>query len=361
MQSPFSDAASGQLPGEEFRERSAPPPSPSSTQAVRRRLAPDVLARLTRVDPRRGLWSTLNSFGLVAVLLALGVFGWHLVWPPVLAVLLMPAAQHRLAILSHEATHYRLFNARALNDMAGWLASALIGVSVYGYRVIHRLHHNHLYEKIDPDMPLQAGYPRGRRYLLRKLVKDVAGFTFWKNYAYFFGAPAMNRDTGGRGGKSGDPLADTTPALRRQALVDRWRVIGFQLTLVVALAWGGWLHFYLVLWVLPLLTLYQAVLRLRAVCEHGAPEDTASPLTAARTNVALPLLARFYLFPHHVNYHIEHHLYPAVPHYHLPAMHLELRRNGVLDGAEVRPFASTLARIFSDPLPPTLAATLRTR
>lgn len=28
--------------------------------------------------------------------------------------------------------------------------------------------------------------------------------------------------------------------------------------------------------------------------------------------------------PHHVAYHLEHHLFPAVPHYNLPKLHLAL-------------------------------------
>jgi len=32
-----------------------------------------------------------------------------------------------------------------------------LGVSLITYRVIHRLHHNHLYEAMDPDLPLMAG------------------------------------------------------------------------------------------------------------------------------------------------------------------------------------------------------------
>jgi fatty acid desaturase len=67
------------------------------------------------------------------------------------------------------------------------------------------------------------------------------------------------------------------------------------------------------------------LLRLRAVCEHGGVVDLSSPLTAARTHLprfnAAWLLARPLLFPHHVNYHVEHHLYPAVPHYHLKRLH----------------------------------------
>jgi fatty acid desaturase len=53
------------------------------------------------------------------------------------------------------------------------------------------------------------------------------------------------------------------------------------------------------------------------------------------------------LFPHHVNYHLEHHLCPAVPHYRLPALHRLLQEKGALEGAEVRDLASTLHRIFA--------------
>jgi fatty acid desaturase len=103
---------------------------------------------------------------------------------------------------------------------------------------------------------------------------------------------------------------------------------------------------YLLLWTLPLVTVIPPVLRLRAICEHGAVTDLSSPLTAARTNLAGPL-ARLLLFPHHVNYHVEHHLFPAVPHYHLPRLHHELARRSITARAEMRPLAETLRRVFA--------------
>jgi len=86
---------------------------------------------------------------------------------------------------------------------------------------------------------------------------------------------------------------------------------------------------------------------LRAILEHGAVVDTSSPLTAARTNLAGPLL-RWVLFPHHVNYHIEHHLFPAVPHYHLPRLHRELAARGVLRSAEVRQPGQSWRLVYAD-------------
>jgi fatty acid desaturase len=218
------------------------------------------------------------------------------------------------------------------------------------YRVIHRLHHNNLYTDDDPDTAIHGGYPRGVAYLWKKLAQDALGLNAWKTFAYFFGAPAINRETS----RALRPLDDTSPALRAAARGDRWWVAGVQVAApLVALAAGGWtgLLQYLVLWVLPMLTVLQVILRLRAIAEHGAVTDLASPLTAARSNrthgSAANWLGRAFLFPHHVNYHLEHHLYPAVPHYRLPAVHRALAARGVLDGAEVRDVPATLRAIFA--------------
>jgi fatty acid desaturase len=224
------------------------------------------------------------------------------------------------------------------------------GVSMCTYRVTHRLHHNHLYTAEDPDTAIHGGYPRGVKYLWKKLAQDLIGLNAYKTYAYFFGAPALNAVTN----KAARPLDDTSAQLRATARADRWFVVAFHIAAPLLFAWvWGWqgLAWYMVLWALPLLTVLQPVLRLRAICEHGATTDFSSPLTAARTNrtwgSAGNWLGRALLFPHHVNYHLEHHLYPAVPHYHLPQLHRLLLSKGVLQGAEVRDVADTLHLIFA--------------
>src|ERR1043165_3672807 len=125
-------------------------------------------------------------------------------------------------------------------------------------------------------------------------------------------------------------------------------VIALHLAALVAFAASGYLLQYLVLWVLPLVTVVQAILRLRAIAEHGATTDFSSPLTAARTNTG-PAWPEWLIFPHHVNSHIEHHLYASVPHYNLPALHREMAARGVLEGAEFLPFSATLTKIFAKP------------
>jgi hypothetical protein len=118
---------------------------------------------------------------------------------------------------------------------------------------------------------------------------------------YFLGgAPALNTATNVASRRSTTRRKSSLEAKR-----DRNVVIGFHLALLAGFAWSGYLVQYLVLWVLPLVTVVQAILRLRAIAEHGATTDFSSPLTAARTNTG-PAWLEWLIFPHHVNYHIEH-------------------------------------------------------
>ena len=334
--------------GEEFREDHRAPGSRNAQ--ARRLLGPEELAPLTQLSTARSLLSILHTFGLIAAASGLAIATWPSAWM-VLSIVVIGIAQHGLFILAHEAAHYRLFANRAANDGVGRFIGMVGGISMCTYRVTHRLHHNNLYTEEDPDTAIHGGYPRGKAYLLKKLAQDLAGLNAWKTFAYFFGAPAINADTR----REIRPLDDTSPQLRAAARADRLWVIGFHVAApIAAFAFGGWrgLAMYAVLWLLPLVTVLQPILRLRAICEHGAAQDLSSPLTAARTNRTFGSIgngfARLVLFPHHVNYHVEHHLYPAVPHYHLPALHRLLVDKGALQAAEVRDFADTWRRVFAD-------------
>jgi fatty acid desaturase len=333
--------------GEEFRQDLRAPGA--RKVEARRLLSAAELAPLTRLSTPRSLLAIAQTFGLIAAAIVLAVVTWPSPWM-LLSVLVIGVAQHAVFILVHEAAHYRLFAARWANDGLGRFMGMTAGLSMCTYRVTHRLHHNNLYTEEDPDTAIHGGYPRGRGYLLRKLGEDVLGLNAWKTYAYFFGTPAINDDTR----REIRPLDDTSPGLRAAARQDRWLVVAFHLAaplLAFALGRGQGLLMYAVLWLLPLLTVLQPILRLRAICEHGAVSDLSSPLTAARCNRTSGSLAnwlgRALLFPHHVNFHLEHHLYPAVPHCHLPRLHRLLRDKGALDAAEVRDLADTLTLIFA--------------
>jgi len=318
----------------------------------RKALPRELVLELTRRSAWRATLAVLADVTVIALSAAVALAFWSS--SPliiILCVLIIGTRQHALFVIAHDAAHYLLFENRKLNDFVGRACATVQGLSMCTYRVIHRLHHNNLYGELDPDTALHGGYPRGRGYLIKKLLKDLTGFTAWKTYAYFLGgAPALNSATN----VALRPLDDTSGKLKDEARRDRNTVIAFHIALLVLFAWSGYLVQYLVLWILPLVTVVQAILRLRAISEHGATTDFSSPLTAARTNLA-PAWLEWLIFPHQVNYHIEHHLYASVPHYNLPRLHREMRARGVLEEAEVVAFSSTLRKIFAERAPTSAA------
>lgn len=319
---------------------------------LRNELPREVVLRLTRRSPWRATASVLQDIAVLAAAIGAALHYWPNPLVVLIAVLVVGTRQHALFVIAHDAAHYLLYERRGLNDLVGRACATVQGLSMCTYRVIHRLHHNHLYGELDPDTALHGGYPRGRWYLIRKLLKDLGGLTAWKTYAYFLGgAPSLNTRTQ----LAVRPLDDTSDKLRAEARSDRNAVIAFHIGAFGIFSWSGYLVEYLVLWILPLVTVVQAILRLRAIAEHGATTDFSSPLTAARTNLA-PAWLEWLIFPHRVNYHIEHHLYASVPHYNLPKLHREMRARGLLAGAEAVPFGATLGKIFADRGPRTAVA-----
>ena len=246
--------------------------------------------------------------------------------------------QHAVFVLVHEATHFRLFSNRTLNDAMGTLLGAIICISFQRYRNLHFKHHRHLYQKEDPDLPLQSGYPQGFFHLFKKLSRDLLGATFLKTYAYFWRISAtLPLDSNRTGG-----------SLRLRRNLDLTLTILVYITVGTLSFINELALFFLLCWILPLLTIVPAIFRLRAICEHGAVSNIICPLNSSRTNSGSKFLI-WTLFPHNVNYHLEHHLYPSIPQYNLPKVHQVLSKTQRMKGAEYKNIGTTLSLIFAKP------------
>ncbi|HUG78569.1 MAG TPA: fatty acid desaturase, partial [Burkholderiales bacterium] len=153
-----------------------------------RELPREVVLRLTRRSPWRATATVLEDVAVLAAAIGAALYYWPNPIVVLIAVVVVGTRQHALFVIAHDAAHYLLYERRWLNDLVGRACATVQGLSMRTYRVIHRLHHNHLYGELDPDTALHGGYPRGRWYLIRKLLKDLSGLTAWKTYAYFLGA-----------------------------------------------------------------------------------------------------------------------------------------------------------------------------
>jgi fatty acid desaturase len=115
------------------------------------------------------------------------------------------------------------------------------------------------------------------------------------------------------------------------------------------LAIAGYWWLYPLLWLLPLLTWYQLVSRIRNIAEHAVVPDNDDPWRNTRTTLAGPLI-RLVLAPYRVNYHLEHHLFPFAPCWRLPRLHRHLLAQGHAPRMELcRSYLEVLVRATTSP------------
>jgi len=258
-----------------------------------------------RVSGLRG--AALVAHAWVTIAAAMIVYS---IWPSALtlvaAIAVIGGRQFGLVVLMHEAAHWRLFPHPKANDrIARWLCALPIGAELSSYRRRHHLHHRYARQPEDPDLVLSAPFPVTRATFWWRVVRDLTGVT---------------------------AAARVLEARRRyESASAAWRElrgpVAANLALLGVLAGLGQWRLYVLLWLLPLVTWYQLVTRIRNLAEHALTPDAEDPLRNTRT-VAAGLVARLLVAPYWVNYHLEHHLLVFVPCWKLREAHALLVAKG---------------------------------
>jgi fatty acid desaturase len=229
----------------------------------------------------------------------------------------------RFNILGHDAVHRLLFSNRALNDWVGrWLLSYPALTAFELYRRGHLSHHRDELGPDEPDVALYRGYPITRASLRRKLVRDAVGISGWKILKGLFRGLANPR---------------TRPVAAR--------IFGTQLAIIAVLTLVGHPFLYL-LWIGPYMTQWRVANRLRAIAEHGGMQRSADRRETTHT-VRQTLLARVFMVPYNVGYHLAHHVDMGVPCWHLRRLHQELEASGWVPTELVYPNYRALWRAMS--------------
>ena len=283
-------------------------------EVARRRAADhrDVLGRLGR-DQRRSLLRRSDRRGLVHLaghLAALGVTGSPIAlevpgWP----VLLLPHGVLLVFLfcLQHEAVHRTPFRSDWLNSAAGWATGLVSFLPPVWFHHFHMAHHRYTHDPArDPELarPLPKSKPG--------LVWTIAGGPHCADRAktLLVNAAGRNRDA------FVPPRA--RPAVAREA---RLFFAAYLAAAGLSVLFGSTALLWC--WLIPAL-LGQPVLRLYLLAEHtGCPHvpDMLRNTRTTFTNAAMRFIAW------NMPYHVEHHVYPAVPFHKLPAFHRMLRRD----------------------------------
>jgi fatty acid desaturase len=274
-----------------------------------------------------GLWLVLHCWGTIA--LAVAMFA---IWPNiltfVLTVIIVGSRQLGLAILMHEAAHNALFKTRAFNEFVGeWLCGRPILAELGAYRHYHLTHHRFTQTDKDPDLVLSSKFPTTKASLKRKFTRDLTGQTGVKQLAAQI---VMSIRLAGDDEAIDAAASDFAQAFKAR---DLWKSFPVFVGLIAFMGLVGDWWWGLAFWLLPFLTWFQFVLRVRNIAEHGATETSENPMQNVRTTKAGPI-ARLLVAPYWVNFHLEHHMVMHVPCWKLPDMHKLLIKKGL--GSQMR-------------------------
>ncbi len=139
----------------------------------------------------------------------------------------------------------------------------------------------------------------------------------------------------------------------RPDISPRWATylrMSYSTVLLVALAWLShvtgkpWGWYFVLLWLVPMVTAFSFFMILRQVVQHG----NAGSGRFTNTRIFLvSRIIRFAVFPLGMDYHLPHHLFPMVPHFNLRKLHALL-----LETDEYRNQATVVEGYFFHERPP---------
>lgn len=283
---------------------------------------------LVKSDLKAFLILGFNWLLIIACFLAAHLSSNAFVW--LIAAIILAGRQLGLAILMHDCAHDAFFKTKSFNRFFGkWLCAAPVLADLDRYRTYHLEHHRSAGSDVDPDRSNYISYPVSKASLQRKFMRDLFGVTGFKLFILVI---KMNAGTVKYQLSYDGSMQEKVPVSKQieNVFINLWPSISIHtisayfLGVTYFLFWIAWLSFYMVF------------SRLRNAAEHGATIDPhdLNPLLNTRTTIARPW-ERLTVAPNYVNFHLEHHLLPAIPSYNLERFHSYLRERGVLDKSKV--------------------------
>ncbi|MEM9163657.1 MAG: fatty acid desaturase [Cyanobacteria bacterium P01_F01_bin.4] len=287
---------------------SVPPslPAASANSLVPRQiLPPKLLGPLNQRSNRAGMFRLAGHLGVLAI----SGYLWAAapLWLAIPALGIYGVGLALMFCTMHECAHRTAFASSRVNDAVAWLAGLLSFYNATFYRRYHKWHHR--YTQI-PGKDPELDDPKPTH--IAQYLWQLTGLPWWWGRLGSHRKVAMAQ------------LADFyfLPESAHGSVVrsTRLQLGGYGAIALLSLLLG---HpgFIVTDWLLPL-AVGQPVLRFILLAEHGGCPHEDNPLTNTRTTLTLwPL--RFLMW--NMPYHAEHHLYPSIPFYALPAAHQSLK------------------------------------
>jgi fatty acid desaturase len=259
---------------------------------------------LSQLKPWKTAMAIVLDWAIIIFAIVLGEMMNHwLVW--LIAVAVIAGRMHALGAMMHDFTHYRFIRNKGLSDWIGDIFLAWpLGTTVASFRYNHLTHHRYANTDKDPDWTSKQGnkiytFPQEMRFAITNFLGYFVMISSIRDMRMAFFRLQK----------------EETPSKIRLAVR-----VSYNVLILIAVIYFGVLKPYILYWLVPFFTMFFLFLYVRSVAEHcGETMDYSTELSGTRT-VIPHFWERWFFCPHNINYHAEHHLYPSVPYYNLPAL-----------------------------------------
>ncbi len=278
----------------------------------------EALAALNERSDWKGLAQTLGHLGL---LLLTGAAAWYaaerLPWPVLLVALFLHGTVYAfLTNAFHELVHQTVFKTKALNTPFLNLVSFLAWSNPVWFWASHQAHHKYT---LHPPDDLEVVLPQEvtLKSFLRSAVVNPWDFHYRLTHHLRLSQGKL------RGEWEKSLFPPSAVALRRKLFqFARLTLLGHALIVAVSLYYG--------LWLVPVLVTFAPFYGgcLQYLCnatQHAGLQDNVPDWRLCTRSFLVNPLVQFLYW--HMNYHIEHHMYAAVPCYHLAQLHAHIRHD----------------------------------
>lgn len=228
---------------------------------------------------------------------------WTHWWTIALTFVVISSRQQALLNVEHDCIHSSFTRDKGRDAVIGLLCASSVGSPWHATRARHLAHHRLITTADDPDLPLHDTADKATKRALAKYF----GLGLLGGYALMV-LVKRSPSTGDRGEKVRD--------LRNLVVAQS------ALWAAMWLAVGWWA--YPVLWLLPLVTLTTGCHLLRSFVEHAVLTEERPDHDNLLISIVSNPVERAMVAPFNMNFHAEHHLYPAVPARRLPEVRAAL-------------------------------------
>lgn len=276
--------------------------------------AREEIQALSGAQPKEFLLQAMSAWATIITTIVLSTH-FDNIWMTLLAIVIIGTRFNIFGLLVHEQAHSLGFRGKYGDSISNILAAYPLGITVEDYANVHLSHHKFFLTQDDPDFSRKMGadwiFPMPLGNLVKLFIKDLMGFSFIQLLK--------------------SKRFEKNNTYQRLHPSPKWLRPVFYLTIAALLTYSNTWDLFLIYWILPLVTILPAVIRIGAICEHIYSVAPNTSIVESTPIIFLRWWEKLIIPDLNFKLHTYHHFYPGVAFCNLPKVHEIFQREHLIN------------------------------